>query len=214
MQNTYKYTGQSLTTKMAKELITERFAGHTPIEFKELRKRVDKLHRDNGGQEYAGRTHHPVRSALTQLRKEGVVKQISLGLWQIGTQPSSPEAESDERDENNSVAPKTIGPGDGEVYVYYFPAYQRVATDEGKSNFECKIGKTEDDSNRRAYSQIGTGMPEEPRIGLIIKTDDPSDIERRIHSLLKAVGRHKEDAPGTEWFFTNPDEVERIFNSL
>lgn len=211
MQNEYKYAGRSLTTKMAKELITQRFAGHPPIEFKELRKQVDELHRDNGGKEYAGRTHHPVRSALTQLRKEGVVEQIGLGLWQIGTQPNSPGTKSDA---DNSAAPRTIGSGDGEVYVYYYPAYQHLAKYKGKPNFECKIGKTEDDSNRRTYFQTGTGMPEEPRIGLIIKTDNPSDIERRIHGILRAVGRHKEDAPGTEWFFTNPDEVERIFNSL
>ena len=57
-------------------------------------------------------------------------------------------------------------------------------------------------------------MPEEPEIGLIIKTDNPSDLEQRIHNMLKEFNRHIENAPGTEWFLTNPNQVEEIYNNL
>ena len=58
-------------------------------------------------------------------------------------------------------------------------------------------------------------MPEYPEIGLIIETDNPPHIEQLIHGILKALNRHiEEDAPGTEWFRTNPNEVEAIYNNL
>ena len=121
---------------------------------------------------------------------------------------------SNSPDENESDTPKTIGYGDGYVYLYYLPNDKRLAELEGESIFACKIGMTEDHPNRRIWSQIAGGLPDEPIIGLVIKTDFPSDLERYIHDVLKAVGRYKEDAPGTEWFFTTPDEVEGIFNAL
>ena len=219
MQNSYKYAGKSLTPKMARELVMEILEQKPdPIAYQKLREQVDELHLSRGGREYAGKTHHPVRPALTRLKREGAVKWLNLGQWQISSQPSSTEIESHpdiNNDENDSSAPRTIGPGKREVYVYYYPKYQEAAQLKGESAFECKIGNTRDESKRRTHAQTSTtGMPEERKIGLIIKTDEPEKIERCIHGILKAVGRHIEDAPGTEWFRTNSDEVEGIFNSI
>ena len=172
---------------------------------------MDKFHLDRGGRKSISKSTHPVTDALYYLKKEKLADNPERGTWQIGSPRSSPELETGE---NETDAPRTIGSGDSEVYVYYYPRYQEAAQLKGESTFECKIGKTDDDSIRRIHSQTGTGMPEEAQRGLVIKTDTPSEIERCIHGILKAVGRHKEDAPGTEWFNTNPDEVEGIFNSL
>ena len=211
MPDDYDYVGQPLTTRMAKQLIENDFPPrHITVD--DLRKEVEKLHIGRGGLPYTRKSPHPVNRALTKLNKEKKVKKISLGLWQIGSPSSNPDNEINENE--SDVLPRTRGSGEREVYIYYYPTYQQAAELKGESNFACKIGKTKDDSIRRIYSQTGTGMPEEPTTGLIIKTDFPEELERCIHSILKAMGRHKVDAPGTEWFNTNPDEVGRIFNSL
>jgi hypothetical protein len=36
--------------------------------------------------------------------------------------------------------------------------------------------------------------------------------ERTVHCLLKLSGQWKSDAPGSEWFITNIDELDRIVN--
>ena len=117
--------------------------------------------------------------------------------------------------DSNPVGPRTVSEGDGSVYVYYYPAYQRLAEYENESSWPCKIGHTvEYDPNHRIILQVGTSMPESPETGLIIKTDNPSDLEQSIHGILREFNTHIEDAPGREWFRTNPDQVEEIYNNL
>ena len=216
MQNSYEHSGKELSPSIARELIMKHFSGKPPIHVRQLRIEVEKLHYDQGGLKSTTESNNPVTYALDQLKKRGDAWNSRRGFWEFGSQARPPEIEKSpetESDENEMSRPRTIGSGDGEVYVFYFPTYQRMAQSEGKSVFECKIGMTEEDSEHRTYNQTG-GMPEERKIGLIIKTDNPSDIERRIHGILKAVGRHKENAPETEWFYTNLDEVEGICNFL
>ena len=204
MQNTYKYAGQPLTPTIAGELILEYFGGEFARQ--ELTKQVNKFHLENGGHKCISMKYNPVGVALDNLTKEGIVKRLKRGRYLINSH-SSPSL--DDRD-----GPKTIGSGNGFVYLYYYPAYKLLAGFQGKSSWSCKIGMTDGDPNLRAFAQAGTGMPEEPEIGLIIRTDAPSDVERRIHDILRIFDRHIEDAPGTEWFLTNPGQVEEIFNSL
>ena len=75
---------------------------------------------------------------------------------------------------------------------------------------------TFDDPHERVRQQTDspTGLPESPQIGLIIKTDNAQGIERAIHSILSAKGKHKEDALGKEWFITSPEEVEEIYHKI
>ena len=56
-------------------------------------------------------------------------------------------------------------------------------------------------------------MPEDVVVGLIIKTDDYVDVEKRIQNVLVAENR-KGDSPGKEWFLTSPNEVKRIYEAL
>lgn len=35
-----------------------------------------------------------------------------------------------------------------------------------------------------------------------------------MHSILKLRGRWMEDAPGSEWFLTNPNEVESLLHAI
>jgi hypothetical protein len=39
-------------------------------------------------------------------------------------------------------------------------------------------------------------------------------LERALHAILKFRGQHLSEAGGTEWFMTNPQEVERLAQFL
>ena len=212
MQNTYEFQGQPLTPKRAEKLIMEHFK-EGEYKLQDITRQVNRLHLDSGGCECASDSYNPVASALQKLTKKGSIERLKRkrGLYRILSHPSpSPDPDG----------PKTIGEGDGCVYIYYFPAYRRLAEYENNSSWPCKIwpckiGHTVQYNPRhRIIIQVGTPMPEEPEIGLIIKTDNPSDIEQRIHSILKEFNTHIENAPGKEWFLTNPDQVARIYNNL
>ena len=106
---------------------------------------------------------------------------------------------------------KRIGSGDNSVYVYYYPNYKQCAELQGKDAWPCKIGCSEyQNPIHRILEQAGTGMPEKPEIALIMLTNQPREIESAIHNLLYRIT----DAPGAEWFRTNPDRVEEIYNII
>jgi len=97
--------------------------------------------------------------------------------------------------------------------VYYYPSHRELSQTKRSSVWKCKIGKTDIDPYDRMRQQVDkkTGMPEEPRMGLIIKTDDHVNMEKAIQSLLEVLGRKCEESPGKEWYITSPSEVERIY---
>ena len=107
---------------------------------------------------------------------------------------------------------KVIGGGSESVYLYYFPTYRLYAKLTGSTDWQCNIGRTIGDVKDRVSQQIGEQLPEKPEIALIIRTDDCEALEKKIHKKLKQ--ENLEDAVGTEWFLTNPAEVERIFKSI
>ena len=76
----------------------------------------------------------------------------------------------------------------------------------GKEFWACKIGSVE--------TQAPTEMPELPEIRLILKTDDPENLEQILHNILMFRGKHITDAPGKEWFMTSPSEVEDIYKMI
>lgn len=112
------------------------------------------------------------------------------------------------------VTEKTIGSGKSSVYLYYYPQYRVSAESKGENVWACKIGRTiHGEADGRIRGQA-TGLPESPKIGLDIKTNEEDKIERIIHNILKVRGKHIEDAPGSEWFLTSPSEVEDIYNFI
>ena len=46
------------------------------------------------------------------------------------------------------------------------------------------------------------------------QVDNPVGMEKRIHDLLDNAGLRKKDAPGQEWFFTNPRQVKRFYELM
>lgn len=70
------------------------------------------------------------------------------------------------------------------------------------------------DHKRRFASAVRSEEPENRTISLVIKTDYPSDMEKIIHMMLRIAGKQLEDAPGREWFQTNPEEIIKIYNNV
>ena len=122
---------------------------------------------------------------------------------------------------------KIIGSGSESVYLYYFAAYKlnsiyyiKYVDDSHKTPiYACNIGRTIGDVKDRVSDQIGQQLPEKPILALIIRTDDCYALETKIHDELKRRGcwldpKSGADVIGTEWFLTNPTQVEGIFKSI
>ena len=214
MNNQYEYAEKSLTPKIAQHLIQELFAGQT-VQKQEIMRIVDETHRERGGLP-ARAKFPPVTMALTNMKREGLVENPSQGYWFIPSSPQSDESVDDESvnfEEANLDSGRIIGSGKQAVYLYYFPAYKRLAKLQDQKIWPCKIGKTRYDAISRIRSQTRTALPEYPKVGLIIKTDELRLMENTIQNILKLQGKQKQDAPGIEWFITSPSEVEQIYKN-
>ena len=199
MNDQYQYSGERLTTKMARELIVELFKGQTVPKVEIVRK-VDEIHLGRGGKKAETKVH-PVTNALNALKRKGIANNDppGIGIWHI--------INKDEPIEEDEV--KRVGSGNSSVYLYYYPTYRQFAELRGEKTWPCKIGCSEySDPIHRIHEQTGTGMPEQPKVALVMQTNRPKKMEKAIHKFLDRVP----NAPGTEWFGTNPGEVEDIYN--
>jgi hypothetical protein len=125
---------------------------------------------------------------------------MSDGRVLVGIAPSSEseleEAEIEAEDQVNvQVKPS--------VYWYTYPAYLSKS-----GPFPIKIGKG-NDPDSRIRAQV-TAMPEKPIILGKYEHIEPIALERAIHSILILRGKRKSDAPGTEWFMTTSEEIEKL----
>ena len=217
MNNRYEYVKKPLTPKIVQYLIIELFAGQT-IQKQEMMRVVDETHRERGGLPSRARFHHPVTLALYDMKREGRAENPNPGdgNWFIPLSSQGDESVDDENvnsEETNLNSERVIGSGEGSVYLYYYPAYKRLAELDGEQVWACKIGKARNDPLIRIGSQTRTALPEYPKVGLIIKTDELRLMETTIQNILKIQGKQKQDAPGKEWFVTSPSEVEQVYEN-
>ena len=77
------------------------------------------------------------------------------------------------------------------------------------------IGKTDRDVRERVAEQTRQWTVE-PRIDLVLKTNQPKDLETKIHGLLKALDRHLNDfkGSGNEWYNVAPDEMVYLYKRV
>ncbi len=168
------------------------------------------------------------RKAKKILEKEGLIQSIKFGTYCISKKgvhdtedPSQiqqrimEEAVDDDTDEATDDYVEdttiTIGSGEGEVYLYYYSTYFKLAKLEGEEMFPCKIGKTT--KGHEVRFKGNTDVPEKRTLGLAIYTDEPDVVESMIHLLLRHDGRQI-DTYGKEWFYTNPQEVEKLYKGM
>ena len=137
-----------------------------------------------------------VKRALDALEQDGLAYNISKNIWEF---PKHGQ--------------RLFGKGTEWVYLYYYDTYKRHAQREGRNVWNCKIGYAEKNPEKTIHGQK-TPMPEKPTIALLLRTDDCKNLEKLIHAALKLLGKHFIDAPGKEWFLTNPDEVATLYDNL
>lgn len=218
MNDQYKQVGKTLTPGIAVELIQELFAGQN-VQRQEIIRAVNETHLERGGLPSIAKVHHPVTLALSEMKQAGLVENPRRGHWFIlSTTQEDDNANSihdnlDSENSENVEREKIIGSGKYSVYLYYYPAYKRLAELQGEEVWACKIGKAGNDPISRILLQTRTALPEYPKVGLIIKTDNLSLMERTIQNILKLRGKQKQDAPGNEWFVTSPSEVQQVYES-
>lgn len=131
MNDQYEYAERSLTPRIAQHLIIELFAEQT-VQKQEIMRVVDETHIERGGLPAQARFHHPVTLALSKMKQEGRANNPNPGdgNWFIpsilpnGEGVDSENVSSEETDLDSA---RTIGSGEGSVYLYYFPAYKGLA---------------------------------------------------------------------------------------
>lgn len=109
---------------------------------------------------------------------------------------------------------KIYGKGENAVYLYYYECYRELAELKSEDIWPCKIGRTDRDPLVRILSQTSTALPEQPTVSFIIKTEDSLQLEKLIHSYLLLKNRKVQNSPGTEWFFTNSNEILSLLDFL
>ncbi len=119
--------------------------------------------------------------------------------------------EAEEVEAEDSAIPEVqLGEGPQYVYAYYLPTYRRIAEKDGLDRWPVKIGMTTTSVAVRMAAHR-TALPEAPRLGLIVRTDNAALLENVIHGVLSMRGARSEESGGSEWFVTNLDEVVAIY---
>ena len=232
----YPYEGLPFTPAVAAYLILKLFGGQT-VKRQEIIKAVFGFHLAHGGEKQStGKPWTRVKAALKVMKKRELAKSRSSGHYYVvpgSFVPSEFESdltenalETDESGEFGNEVPVQsedvleikpeieLGSGKGAVYLYYFPTYRRMAEQDGETNWRCKIGKSEGNPLGRISNQVGTSLPEVHHVALVVRTPDATSLEATLHGALKQRKRTVSDAPGTEWFFTTPEEVLSIIKFI
>lgn len=221
----YIYAGIPLTPNVIAEL-AKKLMRAPMFRRAELVAAVQEYHNANGGGSSGSNIAASAKKALQVLARDGLLEQTgAYGFWRWVVPPEPGEAadlgpgvdEVDEDAEDLELTDQTIieGGGSGCVYVYYFPSYQALAELQHEDRWPVKIGMSAvSDARIRISEQQGTAMPEAPVLAYVRRIDTPHRLERCIHSILFYRGQHLEDAPGSEWFNSSPQEVKSLVDLI
>lgn len=212
----YKYFGVELTPNIFAELLVLLFEGKQFDRVTAVNQ-VTEYHKNNGGLLRKNDYISTFKKACNALKKKGKdLQNINSGIWRLNCDSKNIEVVT--KKEENTSAPmpvdRIIGEGNQSIYVYYYDIYEKYAESQGKDIWECKVGRTNYSPLQRILSQAGTCYPELPHIALIINCENSDTLESALHNVLKLRNRHLKSAPGTEWFLTNPFEIESIYNFI
>lgn len=216
-QDKYEYSGLKLTPAIFAKLIVILFDGKQFTRQTAITK-VSEYHVSNGGIVEEDRDLVSVfKKAAHDMQKKDVgLTNKGYGTWELHYQihENTEIVEDIEDNYTMSTADEILGTGSKSVYVYYYDAYKTLASIRGQNSWACKIGRTDRDPIQRVIGQAGTCYPELPHIALIIYCDDSVALESALHSVLRYQDKWIKDAPGTEWFFTSPNEIKEIYSLI
>ncbi len=218
----YRYEGRRLTPQVMADLA--RSLVQEPVFRRTALGKIREYHLARGGAPTETDIVILIKKALTILARAGLLEGAGKPGWwrwraganvpaafQIGAAPwpsSGVLAVSEVEVANEGTSE---GQGSGRVYVYYFPSYKELAIRKKEARWPVKVGMTSTgNSSIRVLNQQGTAMPETPVVGYECLTNTPRKLEQGLHAILHCRGQQLVDAPGTEWFLSNPDEIREI----
>lgn len=208
--SSYPFAGLPATPMVLGELVLELFAGQTARRA-DLIDQAVAAHLGRGGLEPNSTATTVMKKALQDLEASGRVEKSGVqGWWRISGEPSpttNPETVRPGAEAAQAHRSAALHPG---VYVYCYPSYRTLAEHRGETRWPVKIGMSATDMDGRIADQLGTSLPEAPVVLDRYPSETPSVLERAIHSVLTLRGQSMTEAPGAEWFMTNPDEVREI----
>lgn len=133
----------------------------------------------------------------------------SLGKGYFRAQIETNLSEADEKDAEIEEGDEKAEEYDGHIYAFSFPSIVKDGV------FPIKVGKTTGDVTARVMDQCkGSATFEPPKV---LRTWDVKRVgptELAIHNILKARGKHREEALGREWFNTTITEINSIIDFI
>lgn len=218
----YELAGLPLTPEGARKIIPKCCNGI--LRRADIIDRVFDYHEKNGGAHNSVNKTNIVKKALTTMLKNGEIpKQATHGYYEIKNEAYPREIILSD---DIKVEPPEIECESSEMelpsalYAYYYPTYEQLAMIKGKDKWPIKIGMTSRSISERLASQA-TAFPEVPKVIISFNTQTPALLEYLIQAILKLRGTSCYKAAtddslqcGSEWFMTNPRELQEILNFL
>lgn len=211
MNSEYPHAGKHLNKPIIRDIIPLVYPGKGFFTVSEFREMIVKYHKENGGKSWkAVEKDAPIRRVLQECVEQHGWKRVKEGkAFSWGLPKESPEPPK-----GYPVA-LTLGSGTGSVYLYYYPRDKESANSKRESVWECNIGMTKRSTSKRVGEQKEKFDHQSPEIGLAIKTNNPSALEKAIHAILELKGQQVETSgKDSEWFLTSPTEVAGIYTIL
>lgn len=217
MSSNYRYENIPLFPNIFGEIARELYSGKM-VKRDELAEAVRDHHISQGGKEPNASLLDVAKKALNALQRNQLASKTgAYGLWWIHgdtvlSVDSADAVESLTSIETVPPAREVVGAGNEIVYAFTYPLYEQHASEAKRDRYQVKIGRSQSTSLTRVTDQTGTALPEYPMVLIVIRCDDSALLERAIHSTLELRGLAIDDAPGNEWFSTNPDEIQEIWH--
>ena len=203
-----------------REIVEELFQNQLQWKTADLLNAACRIHEERNGRK-TDRPEHTLRRVLTDMKNDGLIFAPGHGHW-ISDSTEGNEIEDKEENEFETLelatepseplfpAEKEIGEGSECVYVYFNPNDRKLALAESRIDWECKVGRTSSSEvTLRLISQgVSTALSRPPILGLLIRTDKSSLVEKILHNSLRLASSNYDDAIGTEWFMTSPQAIE------
>ena len=199
-----------------REIVEELFQQKAQWKTADLVNNAYRIHEDRNGQR-TDKPNHTLSRVLNDMKNEGLITAPGHGHWMREEALKEKDKEnivqlSEVTEPNEPIFPaeKEIGEGSECVYVYFNPNDKKLAIAESRKVWECKVGRTSNSNvTLRLISQgVSTALSRPPVLGLVIRTDDSSLVEKVLHDSLRLATSDYDDAIGREWFMTSPDVIE------
>jgi len=160
-----------------------------------------------------------VRSMYKAAKDDAVATRLAHVLAALEVTTTSTQAveeETEQLESESAVLADALKQAAG-VYVYTYPHYWRHPYVPDSERRLLKVGRTTNQAWSRVLNQARqTGMPEDPLLLRVYKTDDPMAAEKDFHMLLDAAEHQRSvgAAVGKEWFVTTVEYCDAVATAL